>query len=274
MSSSTSWRSWLESGAPGHTSWIMYEIDPETNALIEGYSFTKRGWLYLDDSQHFLSKLLTLPLRKVSNEERKKIGPAPFGNEPDHRSLWNPSLIVEGKKTKAPFEAWKTRWPKDDSLLSSCEIQLYFREQDDKFGFPYWIEASNGHYTYAIKAVDSGKNLVSPLTSNLPHRAPQLQNIKKTGQTVRLTVKTPAYYKNFNVFVFDITRPYENIGPLPLTLQKTEDKSIVFLDIASSELERRLVSGHHYKWVLTPSNSSVIFVESEDFFHWPSLAPK
>ena len=106
------WKKWAEDKASGHTSWTLYEIDRKSGKLIECFSYSKNGWLYLDESEQFLTKLLTLPLNAVSEKERKKIGPQPSPGESDQRSPWNPPLIVEGKKIDKPaFDVLKTKWP-------------------------------------------------------------------------------------------------------------------------------------------------------------------
>lgn len=274
LPSRSSWKKWMADGAPGHTSWIMYEIDLTSFSLVESYSFTKKGWLFLDDSGHFLSRLLGLSLNKVPENERKKTGPAPHGDEIDRRKVWNPTIKIEGEKTKAECDVWKTRWPKDDSLLSSCDLQLYFAKGQDNFAFPYWIEASNGHYTHAVKTVDSGRSLTSALTQTLPHRPPRILQIKKMEGSARFTIKSPAYYKSYQLFVFDVTKPYENIGPFAFTLSKAEEKETIYLDVNDKELGSHLKTGHRYKWILMPANSTILYVESEDFFLWPSLASK
>ncbi len=204
---STNWKKWLSSGAPGHTSWIQYEIDPVNLHLLEAYSFSRKGWLYLDESDHFLSKLLSLPLTRIKHEERKRIGPAPTDDATDHRKVWNPPLVFEGTKIKAPCEAWKALWPQDSSLLSSCQITLYFPPKEIS-SFPSWIEANNGHFNYSIKMVDSGKNMSSPLTRRIPYRPPLLlKHIQKNGSQVDIPIKAPAYYKSFALFAFDLSKP-------------------------------------------------------------------
>lgn len=271
----TSWQEWLQKGAPGHTSWVLYEIDLHTFQLIEGYSISRKGWLYLDDEHHFLSKLLSLPLQKVDDQDRKKIGPAPRDGDADRRPLWNPPLFIEGKKQKASCEAWCTRWPKDDSLLSSCNILLYFQTLHKDLVFPSWIEASNGHYHYAIHVVDTGKNLFSPLSYSMPRRPPKfLKPIQKTDQAIQIPIKSPTYYKQFSLFVFDLMHPDRQIGPIPFTLQKGISKEEFFLNVDLKELGMFLQLHHRYKWVLIPEGPSDYLIESEDFFLWPTLSPR
>ena len=33
---------------------------------------------------------------------------------------------IDGKKQKVECDAFKGRWPKDNTLLSSCDLQMYF----------------------------------------------------------------------------------------------------------------------------------------------------
>lgn len=274
LSRTPSWQTWISEGAPGHTSWIMYEIDMETCSLIEAYSFTKKGFLFLDHSQHFLSRLLSLNLRKVPDLDRKKTGPAPHADEIDRRKIWNPTVKINGIKTKIECDAWKTVWPKDDSLLSGCHLQLYFGTGQTPFELPFWIEASNGHYTHAIKTVDSGRGLSSPIRGKLPRRTPKLTLINKSDEIIRFTLKSPAYYTHFQLFAFDIIKPYENIGPFSHLQVQSAEKEVLFLDVSQKEIDGFLKKGHRYKWIIIPQGSDLVSIESEDFFQWPKLASK
>jgi hypothetical protein len=153
------WKSWVEKGAPGHTAWVSYLIDLKQDKLIKGYSHTQEAWLYIDDPNHFLPRLLSLGLEKTPAAERKKIGPPPSPEEADHRSLWMPSVIYEGKRVSKPdVTAWRCRWPADNSILAGCLVELYF----STFTFPYWIEVKSPHYKASIRTVDSGREMVSP----------------------------------------------------------------------------------------------------------------
>jgi hypothetical protein len=155
-----SWAKWVQERAPGHTSWTLYEIDLKTNQLSSCYSVSQKIWIKIEESELFFPKLLALPLQPVEHDKRKRIGPAPQADEEDHRALWIPAVVSEGKKVEKPVcEVFQARWPEDNSLLSLCAIELYFTPA---LSFPYWIELSNGHYTLKIRTIDSGKGLVSP----------------------------------------------------------------------------------------------------------------
>lgn len=150
------WQEWLDKGAPGHSGWLLYEIDLRTGKLLECYSPAQGTWITLDEP--FLPKMLNLTLAPTPKDKRKRIGPPPQAGEEDLRALWTPSLVFEGKKLSRPLcDAFETVWPKDGTDLSSCRLEFYFLPD---FPFPCWIEASNGHYTFKIHCVASGRNLV------------------------------------------------------------------------------------------------------------------
>lgn len=160
----TDWKKWVAEKAPGHTSWNLYEIHKNTGELLSCFSYTKNGWVTLSASEQFLPRLLTLPLVPVPIAERKKIGPKPIAGETDHRAPWTPPLILEGKKvTKPTFEIFKGRWPNDGSLLSLCVIELYFAKAPDALAFPCWLEVQSSHYTFKMRTIDAGHNLLSPM---------------------------------------------------------------------------------------------------------------
>src|SRR6187401_3306624 len=37
-----SWRSWAQSGAPGNTSWVIYQIDLASGRMLSAYSLTRQ----------------------------------------------------------------------------------------------------------------------------------------------------------------------------------------------------------------------------------------
>ncbi len=160
--SKISWQDWINKGAPLASAWTLYELDVNEGKLQKCYSFLQKKWIRLDDSEYFFGKLITLPLTKVQNAERKKIGAAPLKGEEDVRSPWNPPHFVNGQKKEKPtFEAFKTHWPKDKTDLSECALELYFDEKNKTFPFPYWLEVKGGHYTFKMRTLDSGSGLTS-----------------------------------------------------------------------------------------------------------------
>ncbi len=158
--SKESWRSWIAHKAPKHTSWISYEIDLSEKKLVSLYSVDTNTTLQPSQEHNFLVRLLNLDFSKVSKKNRKKIG-LPTEDGPDTRGLWIPPVVFEGLKLSKPeIEVWSALWPNDNSPLSGSQIDLYW---NPPFPLPYWIEIKGGHYTFKLRVIESGKNLLTPL---------------------------------------------------------------------------------------------------------------
>jgi hypothetical protein len=150
------WKAWVKQGAPGHTSWILYEIDLEKEKLLKCYSKVKMAAIYPEEADYLFLKFLSLPLRCLPDTERKKVGPPPQDKEADRRKLWNPKLMIDGKPLSKPaFEVLQAMWPEDGSPLASCLVEFYL-DQNSAFPFPYWIDIKSSHYTFKIQVIDSG----------------------------------------------------------------------------------------------------------------------
>ncbi|MEI8124171.1 MAG: hypothetical protein WCG42_00265 [Parachlamydiaceae bacterium] len=164
-SSPFSWKQWVENGAVGHTSWIMYTIHLPSGSMQQTFSFTRNEWISIPQSQNFFSTLLNLKLKKVNENERKKVGVPPSSDSRDRRRLWQPSLVVDGKVINgASFDAWRARWPCDGSELSGKIIEAYIPEENNKYPsyFPYWLQISGIVGNAKVRIIDSGNNLISP----------------------------------------------------------------------------------------------------------------
>ena len=100
----------------------------------------------------------SLNLTKIPSFQRKKLTSS---SQP-----WNPPLYFEGKLIKnVPFDAWKTRFPKNRGELSNKLIQLYLPAYKGDFisYFPYWIEVVGAGNQAKIRVKDSGHGLKSPI---------------------------------------------------------------------------------------------------------------
>ncbi len=158
------WKPWVENNAPGHTNWVMYEIDLRSGKVLRYYSFTKRNWFEIPEGDLFLSKLLNLTFTKIPEETRKKIGGRSRGR-PDLRPNWQPHMVVEGQVVQGvPFEAWWTQWPRDGSDLSGKRIEVYLPRDNQRYPsyFPYWLEIQGMIGKAKIRIIDSGTHLHSP----------------------------------------------------------------------------------------------------------------
>jgi len=266
LSSFPSWEAWVAANAPGHTSWVVYDIDPSTCHLKECFSFSKHGWLYLDE-EYLLAKLLSLSFSLVPESGRKRIGPPPReGN--DVRALWSPPIIFNGKKKEKPrVEVWKTLWPKDHSKLSECTIELYFDTEMPDFPFPFWTEIQSPHYAFKLRVVDAGRGLSSP-QPYVPERPPEfIGPIKRTLEGISLSLNSPPYYKELHLFATDLADPASAPIAIPCTLLR-EGKEKVTVKVSTENLTSFLLFGHRYRWTVVPEGTQHVYVEMDELFLW------
>lgn len=266
----TSWKTWLDQKSPGHSSWMTYEIDFVQEALTEGYSFSQKQWLHLDESEYLLAKLLTLPLKKVPLSKQRKIGPPPRGDEADRRVVWVPPMAVNGQKQKNPkFDVYEGKWPKDDSYLSECTIVLYFDASNPEFPFPYWLEVSNGHYTFKLKTLDSGTGLQTQFTQvSLKPYCRFIKPIEQQKRSFILSVQSSANIKEFAVFAEDKTEKSTGRIAVPFKVKTSPRKGLYHLEIPKKSLKPLLTADHTYRLVLMPKKHPDIVLIAEDAFVW------
>lgn len=151
------WRGWIENGAPGHTSWVLYSIQRNTGQMENYFSYTRNYWCNISQADNFLSTLLNLNMEQIPRNKMKRIG----GN----RRVWSPKMVFEGEVIKdVNFEAWRTHWPRDRSDLSGKIIIVYVPENSYKYPsyFPYWLEVRGILGKAKMRIIDSGRNLTSP----------------------------------------------------------------------------------------------------------------
>lgn len=157
-----SWADWVKNRAPGHSSWSILEIDLINGQIRDCFSFSKSSHLQISKNESIIATLLQLPLTRISDSNRRKIGPPPLDGEPDFRKIWNPKLIFNGKDhTSSHCDAYEAVWPNDGTDLEGHQVILYF-DASHKVPFPCWIDIQTTHITGRFHVIDSGENLVSP----------------------------------------------------------------------------------------------------------------
>jgi hypothetical protein len=263
----TSWPEWVKAKAPGHSSWSMIEIDPKTGQILECYSFSKSSWVTLSPKESLVATLLNLPMKPISADKRKKIGPAPLADEPDVRKIWNPPLVIDGLKVEnASFEVFETTWPNDGSELSKKDVILYF-DQEKKSPLPTWVQVETSHLVGNVKAIDSGRGL-PVIHRNLPRRVPEFVGIPiKTEKGVTLRLKSPKYYREFELFAIDITTKEKQICPVAHNLIQGQDEWLT-LEVDTEALEASLQENHRYTWLLVPIGHNESYTQHFKPFVW------
>jgi hypothetical protein len=162
-----SWKEWVNLGAPGNTSWVMFEIDLRSGQMIRYYSFTKKNWFEIPDADNFLSKLLSLKFTKIPDNARKRVGPKPLSG-PEWRPFWQPRMVMDGHLIQGVvFDAWRTKWPRDGTDLSGKTIEVYLPRDSQRYPayFPYWLQINGALGKAKIRIIDSGSQLQSPMPS-------------------------------------------------------------------------------------------------------------
>lgn len=268
------WRKWIAEKAPGHTAWTLYEIDLQKGQLIECFSCSKNGWIYLDEQEQFFAKLLTLPFTPLADSQKKKIGLQPASDEGDHRKIWNPPLIIEGKKIHNPlFDILRTRWPDDSSQLALCDIDLYFDAVHSSFPFPYWIEVKSPHYAFKVRGIESGHDLASPVTKDMPRRPPEISKAtEKTPAFWTIHLYAPLYHHAFHLFAIDLSSELRPPIAIPHRLQRGQ-KEEVALVIDTDDLKKLLQSNHRYQWAIQSDQTPSVFVKSDEIFSYEQGFP-
>lgn len=159
------WKQWMELGAPGNTSWMVYMIELKSGNMQQCYSMTKRSWMNVSQANNFLTTLLNLPFTLIPDWQKKKAGPPPLLGVQDRRPAWQPRMMIEGKEVSGVlFNAWRAHWPKDGSILSNKTIEVYIPQDTAKYPsyFPYWLQISGVVGKAQIHIIDSGHDLKSP----------------------------------------------------------------------------------------------------------------
>ena len=261
-----SWLDWVKTRAPGHTSWSMVEIDRSTGEILECYSFSRASWVQVSPQESLIATLFNIPLHLVPEAERRRIGPPPLAGEPDNRKIWSPPGTFEGKKEPLHFDVYQTSWPKDGTDLAGHNVSLYF-DREFRSPFPFWMQIETTHANVSLRAIDSGRNLSSPHKS-FPRRIPQfIGQPKKVQNGLRLSLKSPKYYRNFELFAVDITTNEKEICPVAYSLLKGENE-LFTIEIPEETLNQVLQPDHRYTWLLVPTGHTESYTELLKPFLW------
>ncbi|MCH9611752.1 MAG: hypothetical protein S4CHLAM102_02250 [Chlamydiia bacterium] len=265
------WKKWVEVGAPGHSNWMMYEVDLNQGSINECYSFTRMCWVKWNEIDSFLINLLPLALQKVPPSQQKKIGPAPIDPSFDNRRVWKPKLTLEGKKQpKVNFDVYRVEWPSDETLLSNKQIDLYFTDESAPFALPYWVQIGDGSgATFVVQGVEIGHDLSSPQTQ-MPKRIPEFVGSIHLGESVISTqISTPHYFKRFHLHLIDLDRTQDLPISIPFEMKtKEQGRDLHELNISLDAIRDKLIEGHHYSFIMSVDDAPYFSFESYDQFLW------
>ena len=262
-----SWSAWVRDRAPGNTSWSMVEIDLENHQILECYSFSRSAWVQISSQGSIISTLLGLNLQPVAASEQRRIGPPPPNGEADLRKIWKPPLIEDGEHHhNASFDVYRADWPKDDSDFAGNTVSLYF-DHDNRCPFPVWVQVDTAHVSASLRMIDFGKDL-PVIHRNLPRRVPEFVGLPQKFPTgLRLTLKSPRYYRSFELFAIDVTTHEKQICPITHSLIQGDGETVQ-IEIDQDDLIDILEPDHRYTWLIVPAGHNEYYSESHKSFLW------
>lgn len=261
------WKQWVQNGAPGHTNWIMMEIDLDKGEMLESYSFTKMGWIVQEASSSFLVTLLPLTPHRLARSERRKIGPEPMDLDLDTRKVWNPKLSFNGSQIgAADFEVLRIHTPEGNSALSNKQIDLYFPLHQYSRPLPYWIQIfDNSGTKFVIKGVDTGSGMISP-KSQMPKRVPEICTpIHENEKEYAFKLHSPATYKKFSLHLIDVNEVGFKPVSIPFEMHE-EGRQIRSVVVPKQTLAEHLLPNHSYSFMMSLDEAPFCTFEAYDQF--------
>lgn len=263
QSKKINWNEWVQSGSPGHTSWILYEVDTEKKCVTECYSLTRKAWIPTDEMDAFLIPLISLQLDFLSEGDRLQKGatarPGKVSSSP-----WGPPQVKCGEKIKDPeYDVYTARWPQDSTDLSGKQIVLYFDKKEEAFPFPYWLQARDGAVKFKIRALDSGSDLLSPST-DIPRRKVTFSSaFHRENGKLYLTLSAPPYYDSLSLYAVDLSEEPKVTHVIPFEKKRKKERLTLLID--EKKLDHIFTTGHEYLWIVS-SNDIEMTVESPHLY--------
>lgn len=264
------WKEWVSSQAPGHSSWVVYEIDVSAQALLEFYSLSQKRFIDIAPQESFLPTLLEMELSKVPLEDRKRIGQPPQKGEPDRRNLWQPPLVFEGNRmTNAKFEAYLGKWPKDGSPLAGKGVEVYLPiglKNVPRY-FPYWINVQQTLGRGQIRIIDTGTGLQS-VVAQMPRRPPEfLRGAERQEGHVSFKLKNRPYFEELKLVAIPYDGPASTPVEIPATMRNL-GSGLVEIRISNSVFNAYLERGQSYRFLAVPVGYDSLFAETTEPFYW------
>jgi len=151
----SSWKTWVEQGAPHHTGWVSYIVELPSGKVQDHYSYTHKSWYKIDEENNLFTTLLNLKFAEIPLSERKR----------SNRSHWQPKMVVNGTPIpNVPFIPYRTLWPKDGTEIAGKTVEIYLPQENALYPsyFPYFMQISGTIGKAYIRIIDSGSNLFSP----------------------------------------------------------------------------------------------------------------
>ncbi len=259
----SNWQQWLDQEAPGHHSWVMYELDLNTLKIQDIYSCSQKAWKKVFPGEQIFPTLLELSFQPIPKNKRKRLGP-PLPNEMiDDRPFWNPPVFFEGKKIKqAICQAYFSYWPNDGTELAGKRIEIYLAQEPEYVPhyFPVWMQVTDKFAHTKLRLLDSGEHLISPY-KNFPVPPLELTASQKTENgDLKFYIRSHPQLKNYKVYAKQLNHPknYE----LHFQLQASENQRTLIFFLSNEELKNKLPFSDTYSFIFEPQEALHLSVET------------
>ena len=258
------WQNWIHDKAPGHISWVMYELDLATKSIEDMYSFSQKSWQKVYPQEQIFPTLIGLKFKLIETQDRKKAGPRPPLNIPDERSIWNPPVYLQGKKLKgAQCSAYQTYWPNDGTELAGKKVEIFLPQDEDKLPayFPFWIQASNQFAQAKMRVIDSGADLKSIYKS---YPTPPLELISHqftTSGNLQFDLKTHPSFQKYTIYIRDsVDQSKAEVIPFA-TLTNSSQRKTRFT-ISNQDLNNKIKTDKLYYFIFEPHEHAHMSIET------------
>ncbi|MCH9634013.1 MAG: hypothetical protein S4CHLAM7_07490 [Chlamydiae bacterium] len=257
------WKKWIENDAPGHTAWVMYELNLETGSVEDIFSCAQKCWKKVFPQEQIFPTLFDLKFSLVPDEKRKKVGPPPPSEMIEERPIWQPPVFFEGKKVpNLSSKAYSAYWPNDGTDLSGKKINIFLAEGDPNIPdfFPVWMQVSDKIGRLKLRIIDSGQELTSPY-KQFPVPPPSLSacHFTKEGH-LQFHLRSHPTFTEYKVYARDLESPSSLLVPFKAEVQKGSRE--LRLTISNETLNNKFQLDKLYTFIFEPEGYIHLSIET------------
>lgn len=202
-------QNWSQNGAPGKTSWTLWEISRKNWKTIDSYSLSKGRYLKENLSSPLLL-LLTIPVSPDKEELLKSEG----------SSNWKSDIFFE-----TPY-------------FERATVE-YIRNKERIF--PVAILLKTTHKSLKMKQIDEGKGFIS---LSFPTRVPTILQLEQKNQLLSVSIYCREPYLPFDLYL-ENTSSGDSLLLCQKKVKKKGDVYTVLLD--KEEVDQWVKPGFSYK---------------------------
>lgn len=257
------WQKWLNSKAPGHISWVLYELNFDNRQIEDIYSCTQKSWKKVFPQEQIFPTLVDLKFSSIAKQRRKRVGPPVPSGLIDDRPLWQPPIFYEGKKVEGILcQAYSAYWPNDGTDLSGKKIDIFLAKGQEKIHryFPIWMQVSDKIAHTKLRVIDSGDYLESPY-KKFPIPPPEITacHFTKEGH-LQFQIRSHPAFENYLVYFKEINSPTCTL--IPYKMQTSRSSRQLKITVENEDLNNKLELDKLYTFIFEPTNYAHLSVET------------